>query len=291
MTLGIITTKDISFYLLLSRKKKELEFRIKFLKHQPPTSASQNAESTNVSISSLESEMVSVDRQLEPLETRILSSGILVFQLHGKKITEYTEQINKHNMKQLTEALSVKDGELYDIIQKRGELLKENLSKKEDIAELTIVTNFIPRSVAEQIRNWVEGETSMDGMIDMREVHEDKQYKLLNILNRLGTECYIENETLFRGVPKKKEKTTVVWQSEVPRHVNGEKVWVPQEKANEFDNVMKELEQVSLKIQALTAKKQVVALTEEENKNYMDYQNKYLVLAAKRNAITKLSNT
>ena len=281
--LGIITTKDIVTYMLLSRKKKELEFKKSYL-----ATKNENNNTTLISTETLEDALKYIDEQLGPLEMKMTSSGILNLQLHADKINKYTEIIKKYDMKELANALTMKEGELYEVIVKRSELLKENLNKKEELAELIVLINAIPRSIAENIKKWVEEGTDKnqshehEEKLDLSSVNEDKRIKLLNLLNRLGISCYLKNDLIIIG-DASSDNDTITWKKEIPRYINDEKIWVPEDKIEEFNAMAKELDEVSRRIQAITARKQVEQLDEEQEKEFAEYQNRYLELIKKRN--------
>ncbi len=272
--LGIITTRDIITYIVLSRKKKELEFKKEYL--------STTGKST-VSLDVIDSALKEVEDQLTPLEMKILSSGITVLQLHKTQIEKFTEQIKSHTIQQLEEALTKKEGELYDTIMNRAQLLKENLNKKEELAELTILINTLPTEINNRIKTWVEDDIS-EGQVDLSGLPEEKRDKLLNLLNRLGIRCYIDGDRLVLGSPGEGSQAKT-WTEEEVRYINDEKVWIPKDKVSDFDRIVKELDEVTRKIQAITAKKQVVPLTDEEKKEFTELQNRYIQLVKERDQI------
>ncbi|MCD6549142.1 hypothetical protein J7K41_00300 [Candidatus Micrarchaeota archaeon] len=271
----VITKNDIISYIILNRRKGELRFKKQFLLRNGITPE-------DYAVKALADALTETESELTIIEKKIDMAGIEPIVLHKKEIEELNTIIKEYTTEDIITAARTKQGKLYELLKRRSELSKDNLERKEEIAQLTLLLTTMPLEIADKIKTFVESDGTSSDTLDLHGVSENKIEDIVKLLNRLGIGVRRKDDDRF--VLIKDENAA---EREVARFINGRKVWIDAGSADELDRLNREIESVTNRIQAFTMKKQIRPLTEEELGNFAELQKRYVELVTKREELIK----
>ena len=271
----MITQNELINFTILNRRRNELRFKRSFLLRNGSTPEDMHVKALNSALSETEGE-------LTVLENKITTAGIEPILLNKKNIEELDETIKSYSAEEVIEAASRKSGDLYGTLRKRNELSRMNFDYKEELASLTLVLSSVPLDISEKVKTYVETGGTECTKIDVEGISAEKIAEVVRLLNRLGAGAKQDGKQIVRE--------ELNGSAEVPRIVNGHKIWVRSDRVKDFDRIHNELDGVSKNIMAITAKKQVEALSVDEDKTFKDLQRKYVELVSKREQLLSKNN-
>ncbi|MEM4366927.1 MAG: hypothetical protein QW035_02235 [Candidatus Anstonellales archaeon] len=211
-------------------------------------------------------EKAELERRIAELHSKL--SGLKLFFPFQNNIEALTARISAHTEQEVVKALREKSGELYELIKSRGVLIRQNFDRQEDIARLICFVNRLGGS--EEIIKMVK-----EGKWD-REMQVKDAAELAKHLNRAGITCKAQGDKVVPGEMEEKERLI---------QVDERKIWLPAQKAEELERLLKELNEVNLKIQLKNAERQIKVFSEQEEKDFTELQIKYLELIKKKKEI------
>lgn len=260
-----VTSKEVLDYIILNRRKNELEFKKNFL-------IVKGANSSDPHIAALNSAIQNVEETIKPLKKKMEMVGLTPIILNKDELDKLNEYINSHSVEEAVLAASSKSGELYEKMKRRGELAKKNYELKEEIAALTVILTMVSPLESKKIREVIEGKINETNVT----LSEDIRNKITPILERMGYMIQQEGDSI-----KIKKHT----QELIPRWIKNEKVWVEPTNLEEFDKNEEELNNIMKRIQYYTAKNQINELTEDEYKEFKELQEEYIKRIKKRESL------
>ncbi|MCC7571350.1 hypothetical protein KO465_08535 [Candidatus Micrarchaeota archaeon] len=261
----VISSKDVLDYIILSRRKNELEFKRNHL-------VVNGASATDSHIAAINTTIQNIDDSVAPLEEKMKLAGLKPLTLNKKELEELNREIETYSVQEVMKVASSKEGELYEKLRKRGKLAKKNFEYKEELAALTIINTMMPPLSSNELTEVVEGMKEEANL----ELSEDVKNKLTPIIERLG--YMLKNDG--NNIIIKKDKTDLVC-----KWVNNEKVWIEPNKADEFDENELQIEKTMNRIQYFTAKSQINENNEDEELEFKELQTEYLNRIKKREAL------
>jgi len=252
----IISSKEVLDYIILNRRKNELEFKKNFL-------VVKGANSNDPQIIALDTAIANLDNNLKPLKEKMALAGLKTLTLNRKELETLNKEINSYSVEEVVSAASSKTGELYEKMKKRGTIAKQNYEFKEELAALSVILTMAPVENAKEIRELVENEKNEVAVV----LPEDIKNKITPLMERLGYTIKLDGENI------KIERYETRF---IPRWVNDEKVWVEPEKTKEFDDNEKKIKEIMNKIQYYTAKSQINEMTDDEKQMFKSLQEEYI---------------
>lgn len=270
----IITSSDLVEHAVLSRKKHETLFRRDYLVRNGAAPADQH-------VTALESIVREIDAKLSPIEDKLKHIDLLTIVPGRAEITRLTDEVNHYARADLDSAMKNRSGPVFELLKQRALLTKGNYERRDDIARLTVLVNTLPRSSGEGVRAIVESESQDE--VDVSSLSAERQQELVNLLGRLSRIAFVFDNRLCLDKKKVDGLTFVSWPGEVRRSlVGGQEVWIPKEKAADWDSNEAVFKELGNRIIVKTHEKQVKAFSEDEQAEFDRLQHGYIAAKEKR---------
>lgn len=254
----------------LNKKKAECEFKKGYL-------VMKGKGIDDAQIVAFNHELAEIFYQISALEKKIAEKHILLFYPNEDKLIELGSELEKFGPEKIYQAIEKKNGIVYEFFEKKGKIIKENFEKRKDIAALVEFVNLLPKNMMfELIKKIKFGEI---GELDVSTINEKEKIKLFVLLNRSGITCFLDLEKHVLSSYTKDIK----W-DEVKVRLNGNYIWINQEKVDEIKRFEKELTKIANLVQFKNAERQIKTFTPDEETQFKDLQIAYLALIRKRNA-------
>lgn len=189
-------------------------------------------------------------------------------------IDELSEKISQFDPQKIIESLKEKNGELYELLEKRGKIIKRNFENKRDVAKLNILLSKAAKEekimLAEALKKGVVEETVPASSIDANE--------FAKLANRCGILCSVLENSICNEAPTKKEKTIII---------DNKKIWIAEEHVDQVEIKIKRIEELRNTLQVEYAKRHVLVYNEEDEIRYNSMQLEYLGLIKEKDEILK----
>jgi len=280
-----ITSTDLVDYTILYRKRHETVFRRDYLARHSTQPAADPA------LGALENQLKDIEAKLKPLEERLRQVDLVMVIPKRADLIALNAEINQHPRDQLDAALKSRSGPIFELLKKRADITRLNYERREEIGRLTILLNTLPRPQAEALRTMVESNAMSD--VTISSLNDEQQSEVVTLLGRLGMVAFIADGLLTLDKKKVEGQPGRSYLPEVAKSTNGggnanTVYWVPTDKQAEWDENEKHLTELGRKIQGSLAKSQADGLNETEQKEFESFQNLYLELRSRRNAIANV---
>lgn len=213
----------------------------------------------------IDTELNSTEEKLKELEKKLCAFTLVL--PDQNKLDELNKKLSSFDKEKLYEAMRDKEGEVFELIKERGELLKEIYLRKEEIAKLNFLSNGLKGK--ENISSLMKDKENFSDSSLLKIKDKKMQKELLRLFKRIGFKVSKENLTI------EEEK--------VP--VGSKYVWVPVAMISKIKDLNKNLEELSRKIQYTNAQKQIKEFSDSEEKEFQSMQSKYLSLLKEQDKI------
>lgn len=250
-------------FLELNKSRAELSFRIEICKDE---------EETN----NLKNNLNSVNRQIDELSNNMERSGINIATPNECEIARLNESLSGNNAKEILHAMKSRSGEVYDILAKRGKLIKQNYENRENIAKLALLLAKLPKEVKAALTEAIRrGE--LDNAIPLLNTDPAVANKIAAVLSRVGINATVEEGSLVTTHEKQ----------EVEVKLPNKRVWVSSKIQEELNVNLEKMRQISSKIQLKNAVRQIKEFSEDEEKEFASMQDAYLKLLKEQDNLLK----
>jgi len=199
-----------------------------------------------------------LEGRVKMLEERLKAMGLPFTYLHHERIKSLEEEIGKHSPEEVAKAISAKQGELWEKVREKAELVKRNIELRKELGRLYSLLRGLPER-EKVLKALAEGKV---------EEPFPAPKEVATLLARLGVKAVWEEGVVKPGEPAKEER----------RAYRGAVYWLPEEKVKEFDELARELDRVTLELQRLNAIKQARPLSEGEEKAFAEAQRRLVEL-------------
>lgn len=250
---------ELSNLIALRKKRAELTFKKGYLiwKDSPNKSL---IDSISLELSSIEDELESLEKKLKKFDLVLPDQN---------KLDELNKELSSLGKEELYELMESKQGEEYNLLKERGELLKQVFENREEIAGLNIMINDLSSKEKKQFLSILRDRSKFSEESFLKLKDEKKRKKLMKLFSRLGFSVsgdYIDSE-------------------EKKIYVCSKPIWVPVTMLKKIEDLNKNLTELSKKIQLLNAQKQIKVFSENEEKEFESVQTKYLSLLKEQDSI------
>jgi hypothetical protein len=267
----IISSKEVLDYIVLNRRKNELEFKKNFL-------ICKGAKNDDPHIGALNTTISNIEQSVEPLEQKMSMVGLTTLTFDKQSLERLNNKINKYSVEEVVEAATSKHGTLYDIMKKRGEIAKKNFEFKEELAALTVILTMIPMIESREFTKIIEGKKDNIKV----NLGEEMKNRITPIIERLGYSVTSDaNE-----VTVEKDVTELV-----PKWINNKKVWIEPENIGNFQKNEDRISSIMKKMQLYTAKSQINEMNQNEQKEFENLQHEYVKRIKKRESLCFYAHT
>jgi len=218
-----------------------------------------------------------LNKSINELASNIDKAGVKFRLIEQEKISDINSKLSNFSASDQVSALTSREGEVYELLKERGMLLKKNYENRENLAKLILlVSNIVDLDLRYKLVEAIEKGSIKEG-ISLSSYENSK--KLIRFFNRVGIPASLsEDKTLCSSPSTLKE---------IPFVISNKKVWVAAEAADRLSQNLSNLEKISPQLQWKNAQRQIKELTEEEEKEFMDLQRKYLDLLKEQDEILK----
>ncbi len=207
-----------------------------------------------------------VEREVKEIEEKLKAYGLPFTYLRDEEIKALEEELSKVPPEELAKALAVKQGPLWEKASKKAELVGRNIELRKELA-------LLYKALAKTAEKEKALKALAKGKVE-EPFQAPKEVALL--LARLGVKAVWEDGSVKEGEPPK----------EVRRAYRGSVYWLPENLAEEFDALAKELDRVTLELQRLNALRQARPLSDEEEKAFAEAQRRLMELLSKLEAFS-----
>ena len=205
------------------------------------------------------------------------ASALEVVYPNHERIQELSSMIEQFSADQIKDALRKKEGEVYEIIGRRGNIIRANFENRHEIAKLNVLLGKLNNDEKEEIVNAVKT-GSIEDPIKVGSLVEDERTELARYVNRCGISCSLEGDEVTGDEPDEKEVSVTI----------GEKrFWVSSGAAEKIGETLKKIEQLGCKLQVNYAKRHVVQFNEEQEQEYNEMQKEYIELLKVKDELLK----
>ncbi|MFA5049949.1 MAG: hypothetical protein WC501_02990 [Candidatus Micrarchaeia archaeon] len=250
----------LSKLILLRKQRSEFLFKKNYLLWKGSTN--------NILISSIESEILQIEKEIGQLEKRF--NGMEIIFPDDRKIKELDLRLKNMSDEDIFSAMQTKDGEAYEIIKEKSELMKNTYKNSADVAQINLI-----------IGNLKENERKI--VISLLADKENFSYDLM--LSKIKDERLLKNLTLLFSRLEFDIPENQISLSEKKINIGQRALWVPNEKADEIAEICRNAEEMSKKIQLWNAQRQIKKFTEKEEQDFAKIQQEYLDLLKEKDII------
>jgi len=211
-------------------------------------------------------------------------AGITFCYIYQERISDLDSKLSTFSLSEQITAIKTKNGPVYELLKERGALLKKNYEERENLAKLLILMSKVKDPDVKYKLNEALKKGEIKEIIHLKgqnkEFDRELYEKIAAIFNRLGISASIsaDGEILSSRPPVK---------GEVPFVIANKKVWVSAEAADKLIVNISNIEKLSPHLQWKNAQKQIMELSENEEKEFAELQKKYLALLKEQDEILK----
>ncbi|MBU1165762.1 hypothetical protein KKF81_02355 [Candidatus Micrarchaeota archaeon] len=252
-----VTVTDITKLIVLRKRKAEAEFKIKVL----------NAD--------CQKELDRMNNNAKELEAKLRSCNIEIIYPNQDKLENLSNQLNEHTHPQIKEAIMAKEGQIYETLIEKGEIVKENFINRLEIAKVVLMIAKTGESEQKMITTAVRAGKLNEPMI-IDSLSEINRKNLARFLNRCGIHCRLTDNQLAPDNGND-EETRVELRT---RHV-----WVNQEIKEKLELNLKRITEITPPIQLKNAQRHVKIFSDEEENEFNSLQKEYLELLKEQDGL------
>ncbi len=263
--------KIVEKLLVMNKTRAETEYLVGFL-------IRNGTDENDERIVELKHHIDALNKEIGKLNDELSKFGIQYFVPNETKITQFTEKIKGYSEEDIDKAMRIKNGEVWDVLKARGELIKKNIEMKKEIGILIELIAALPKDKREPLIEIIKnGDWGEHMPIDIGDKTLAKN--IAKAMNRIG--IYTEAE---EGRIKRDGEIA----EEVRFTIDDKPIWVPKEKAEEIREFIKQLNNTSIQVQVKNAEKQVKKFSKEEEEAFDQLQLKYLNLIKRKKEIISM---
>jgi len=243
-----------------------------------------NREDYSTNFNTISNALEEINKLLLDRSSMLKNAGIIFCYIYQERISDLDSKLSTFSLSEQIMAIKAKNGPIYELLKERGALLKKNYEERENLAKLLILISKvkdqdIKYKLAEALK---KGE--IKEIIHLRgrgkECDKELYEKIAAIFNRLGISASISADGgMLSSHPPVK--------GEVPFVIANKKVWVSAEAADKLLINISNIEKLSPHLQWKNAQKQIMELSENEEKEFAELQKKYLALLKEQDEILK----
>ncbi len=192
-------------------------------------------------------------------------------------LDELASELQKFEKQEIAEAMKNKSGPAYEILLKRGEIVKRNLENRIEIAKLCTVISKLAQHDREQM-----GKTIRAGRIeklDLQYADAKRKVVLARFMRRCGIACAIHEGNIAAADQHKDDEVSI--------KISNRRVWLSCSSANRLEENLRKMEEVGKKIQVKNALRQVKEFTDEEEAEFASLQQIFLDLMREQDEILR----
>ncbi len=204
----------------------------------------------------------------------VAASSVEVIYPNQNRIDELGGMIEQFEGEKIKESLMKKEGEIYELISKRGKLNKKNYENRIEIAKLNRLIAKASSEDKEKLESVVK-EGKVDEPFSLESVDSSEFSKLAN---RCGIVCSVAEGMVCGAEPEEKEKAV---------YVDNKMFWFAGEEANAVEEKMKRIDQLRGLLQINFAKRHVIEFNETEEETYNSMQKEYIELVREKDEMLK----
>jgi len=257
-----ITARDIARLIELEKKKAELSFK------------------KAVFGIDTEKEIIEISANAMEISNRMRSAGIEIAVPCDDALKAYDLRINAFTNEQIKDSMKARSGDPYSLLKEKGEIVKRNFSNRMEIAKLAIILAKMKKDHKSALTCAIRsGKIGSEMFLDGNESGLLDQFA--KSLRRCGIFCEIDGSKL-KGVESANDGCEV--KVELPNRI----VYLPSSDAkSKLDENMKKMVELNRSIQLKNAVRQIKTFSEEEDKEFVDLQRKYLDLLNEQDEILR----
>ena len=169
---------------------------------------------------------------------------------------------------EIKDALMKREGEIYELVGRRGTLIRTNFENREEIARINVLLAKMKSEEKELMENAIKS-GNVEEPVNAGSLAEDDRADLVKYINRCGIVCSVDGKTVTGDEPEQREKDIIV---------SGKKIWVNSDEAEKIEKHIKKMEHLGSKLQISYAKKHVVKFSKDEEEEYNAMQREYIEL-------------
>lgn len=193
------------------------------------------------------------------------------------KLDDMTGKLSEFSAEEIKDGITNKTGEAFDILCERGEIIKKNYKNRLEIAKLSVIISMLKdekTAVSDAVKlGAVENNISIT-------LEEKVAKNLVRFMRRCGIGCDIQEGMLVPNDSKNEECIELATKS----------VWVDLNTKEKLRENLEKMKEVNTKIQLMNAVRYVKKFSEEEEKDFEEFQGAYLNLLKEQDELLKEFN-
>ncbi|NYZ77708.1 hypothetical protein H0O02_05350 [Candidatus Micrarchaeota archaeon] len=266
-----LAVKDIAELVELDRKRIELELKRSYLQ------LNKNDED---SVNALSKSLAEVNSSIKDRASKIEKVGINFCLVCQEKISDINSKLSTFSISDQVDALTAKEGEVYELLKERGTLLKKNFEERENLAKLLILISQVTAADTKYRLTEVVKRGGVRETIILEGCGSAITGKLAALFGRTGIAASVSKDgKLLTGHAT---ETT-----EIPFVIANKKVWVAAGSAHRLTDNLSNIDKLSPQLQWKNAQRQIMVFSETEEAEFVDLQRKYLELLREQDEILK----
>ncbi len=228
----------------------------------------------------LDRELSVLDAELRVLESKLAAAEIEVAFPFEEDIDKISGIICSFPPEAIKEALKKRVSILFEVIQARAALIKENQLNRDNIAKLAILISKLDRTTNEKILSVVRlGKVTQK--ISLRTTEQYSSKHLSTLFSRLKISATISDDSIS---PSKGDSEPV---SQVPVKLKDRFVWVSNTISEKLRLNIQKIQEINPKIQLKNAERQIRVFDDQEEKDFQQMQMDYLSLLKEQDDLLK----
>ncbi len=246
--------------LELTKKKAELEFRKELL---------QSSGTLGKPVEELHNELEKVASRADVIGARINSAGVRVIQLKKDKLDDFNARLRSVPKKEIIDAMKSRSGDIYALLCERGKIVKANFENRSNIAKISLLAARLDDANRQKLIQAVNSGAIAEA-IGLGSLNDKDRQRLERLLRRIGINAGIAEGLLSGDVEAAN--------AEVALDLPDRKIWVSQEVSQKLNANFQRMDDLNRKIQLKNAQRQISTFSEEEEKEFSEFQGEYLKL-------------
>lgn len=255
----LIDSSVISTIIECRKKRAELVFKKGYLNWKKS--------SNDFLIKHIDLDLIEIENQLKELEKK-LGKYSIVFP-DQDKLDELNEKVSSLDPEELYETMESKEGDVFELLKERGELLRYLYEKREEISKFNVLLQKLKEKDRDSITALLKNKENFSEEEILTLKDKTLKSNLFKLFSRLD-------------FPVSKENLNI---SEERVFVGSRAVWVPNSMSEKIVEMNKTMDELSRKIQFKNAEKQIKNFSENEEKEFQSMQSQYLTLLKEKDKI------
>ena len=263
-------------FLELQKEVIEIQFKLEFLSVSSCTDQSGAAQK----MEKLQKELEDKEFRLQLIRNDLSAADVTVAVPNQDAISEISKKLAAYKMQDIIAAMASKKGEIYELLIKRGELLKRNYENRENTAKLSIILAKMDKETRELILAAVRS-GCMQNPILLKQTDEFHRKRLDIFLQRLGICAHNDNNCTDVSANSNDSD------SEVRVELSNRNVWVQKSLCDRLQQLNEKINDTNSKLQFKNAERQIRNFNEEEEVAFVSTQKNYLDFLKERDELLK----